>query len=35
VMWKGDISSDGMRNFSPAIAAGVAGRLADLFTPAR
>jgi hypothetical protein len=35
VMWKGDISSDGMRNFSPAIAAGVAARLADLFTPAR
>ena len=35
VMWKGDISSDGMRNFSPAIAAGAAGRLADLFTPAR
>jgi hypothetical protein len=35
VMWKGDISSDGARNFSPALAAGVAGRLADLFTPAR
>ena len=35
VMWKGDISSDGVRNFSPALAAGVAGRLADLFTPAR
>ena len=35
IMWKGDISSDGVRNFSPAIAAGVAGRLADLFTPAR
>jgi hypothetical protein len=35
VMWKGDISSDGVRNFTPALAAGVAGRLADLFTPAR
>jgi len=35
VMWKGDVSSDGVRNFSPAVAAGVAGRVADLFTPAR
>jgi len=35
VMWKGDVSGDGMRNFTPAVAAGVAGRVADLFTPAR
>lgn len=35
VMWKGDVSGDGMRNFTPAVAAGIAGRVADLFTPAR
>ena len=35
IMWKGDIASDGVRSFSAALAAGVAGRLADLFTPAR
>lgn len=35
VMWKGDIASDGVRNFSPAMVAGIAGRLADLFTAAR
>jgi len=34
--WKGDISGDGVRNFSPAVAAGLAGRVADLFfTPDR
>jgi hypothetical protein len=33
--WKGDISGDAARAFSPAIAAGLAGRVADLFTPAR
>jgi hypothetical protein len=33
--WKGDVSGDGVRNFTPAVAAGVAGRVADLFTPAR
>jgi len=33
--WKGDVSGDGVRNFTPAVAAGVAGRVVDLFTPAR
>ena len=36
LMWKGDVSGDVAREFSPAIAAGLAGRVADLFiTPAR
>lgn len=29
--WKGDVSGDHARTFSPAIAAGLAGRVADLF----
>ena len=34
--WKGDITGDAVRAFSPAVAAGIAGRVADLFTtPAR
>jgi hypothetical protein len=34
--WKGDVSGDVVRSFSPAVAAGIAGRVADLFTtPAR
>jgi hypothetical protein len=33
--WKADVSGDGMKNFTPAVAAGLAGRVADLFTPAR
>jgi len=34
--WKGDVSGDLVRSFSPAVAAGIAGRVADLFTiPAR
>jgi hypothetical protein len=34
--WKGDITGDVARTFSPAIAAGLAGRVVDLFTiPAR
>jgi hypothetical protein len=34
--WKGDVAGDAVRTFSPAIAAGIAGRVADLFTaPAR
>ena len=34
--WKGDVSGDGARTFTPAVAAGLAGRVADLFfTPAR
>jgi hypothetical protein len=34
--WKGDVTGDVARTFSPAIAAGLAGRIADLFiTPAR
>ena len=32
VAWKGDVASDVVRAFSPAVAAGVAGRVADLFT---
>jgi hypothetical protein len=35
ITWKGDVSGDVARSFSPAIAAGLAGRVADLFTPAR
>ena len=36
LMWKGDVSGDVAQTFSPAIAAGLAGRVADLFiTPAR
>ena len=36
LMWKGDVTGDVAKNFSPAIAAGLAGRVADLFiTPAR
>ena len=35
LIWKGDVSGDGMKNFTPAVAAGLAGRIADLFTPAR
>lgn len=31
--WKADISGDGVRNFTPAVAAGLAGRVADLFFP--
>lgn len=34
--WKGDVAGDVVRSFSPAVAAGIAGRVADLFTiPAR
>jgi hypothetical protein len=33
--WKSDVSGDGMKNFTPAVAAGLAGRVADLFIPAR
>ena len=34
--WKGDVSGDGVRNFTPGVAAGLAGRVADLFfTPNR
>jgi hypothetical protein len=34
--WKGDVIGDAVRTFSPAVAAGIAGRVADLFTaPAR
>jgi hypothetical protein len=29
--WKGDVSGDGVKNFTPAVAAGLAGRVADLF----
>jgi hypothetical protein len=35
VTWKADISGDVVRAFSPAVAAGLAGRVADLFTTAR
>jgi hypothetical protein len=35
ITWKGDVTGDVVRAFSPAIAAGLAGRVADLFTPAR
>jgi len=35
LVWKGDVSGDGVKNFTPAIAASLAGRVADLFTPAR
>lgn len=36
LMWKGDVVGDVAKNFSPAVAAGLAGRVADLFiTPAR
>ena len=35
ITWRGDVSGDVVRAFSPAIAAGLAGRVADLFTPAR
>jgi hypothetical protein len=31
--WKGDVTGDPVRAFSPAIAAGIAGRVADLFMP--
>ena len=31
--WKGDITGDAVRSFSPAIAADLAGRVADLFKP--
>lgn len=33
--WKGDVSGDGVNSFTPAIAASLAGRVADLFTSAR
>lgn len=33
--WKGDVPGDGARTFTPAVAAGIAGRVADLFTTAR
>ena len=33
VRWMGDVASDSSSAFSPAIAAGVAGRLADLIAP--
>jgi len=33
--WKADVSGDGMKNFTPAVAAGLAGRVADLFITAR
>jgi hypothetical protein len=33
--WKGDVPGDGTRNFTPAVAAGLASRVADLFTPVR
>lgn len=35
VTWKGDVTGDLAREFSPAIAAGIAGRVADLFITAR
>ena len=35
LVWKGDVHGDGVRNFTPAVAAGIAGRVADLFTTAR
>jgi hypothetical protein len=35
VTWKGDVTGDPARAFSPAIAASLAGRVADLFTSAR
>lgn len=36
LIWKGDVTGDVARNFSPAVAAGLAGHVADLFiTPAR
>ncbi len=36
LMWKGDVTGDVATSFSPAIAAGLAGRIADLFiTPER
>lgn len=35
LIWKGDVPGDGTRNFSRAIAAGLASRVADLFTSAR
>lgn len=35
VTWKDDVTGDALRAFSPAIAAGIAGRVADLFTTAR
>jgi hypothetical protein len=35
LIWKGDVPGDGTRNFTPAIAAGLASRVADLFTAAR
>jgi hypothetical protein len=33
--WKADVQGDGTRTFTPAVAAGIAGRVADLFTTAR
>jgi hypothetical protein len=30
--WKGDVTGEPVRTFSPAVAAGLAGRVADLFT---
>ena len=33
--WKADVPGDGVRNFTPAVAAGIAGRVADLFITAR
>ena len=33
--WKGDVSGDVVRDFSPTVAAGLAGRVADLFTISR
>jgi len=35
ITWKGDVAGDVVAAFSPAIAAGLAGRVADLFSPAR
>jgi hypothetical protein len=32
LQWKGDVIADPVRTFSPAVAAGIAGRVADLFT---
>jgi hypothetical protein len=35
LVWKGDVHGDGVRNFTPAIAAGIASRVADLFSSGR
>jgi len=35
LLWKGDVPGDGTRDLTPAVAAGLASRVADLFTPVR